>query len=106
MYAFNLKAEQTFDPKKHMEKVLGATGEGDVTIACWEPGQTSPYHCHPDATEIYFCYQGGGKMRTPTRTIAARTVCTSGRSEEFTPNSALLLTSIVSMSAETRRPVP
>jgi quercetin dioxygenase-like cupin family protein len=70
MYAFNLKAEQAFDPKKHMEKVLGTTGEGDVTIACWEPGQTSPYHCHPDATEIYFCFEGGGTMRTPSATIA------------------------------------
>ena len=47
MYAFNLKAEQAFDPKKHLERVLGRTGEGDVTIACWEPGQTSPYHCLP-----------------------------------------------------------
>ena len=72
MYAFNLKAEQAFDPKKHMEKVLGTTGEGDVTIACWEPGQTSPYHCHPDATEIYFCFEGGGVMRTPTETITVK----------------------------------
>ena len=70
MYAFNLKAEQAFDPTKHMEKVLGTTGEGDVTIACWEPGQASPYHCHPDATEIYFCFEGGGTMRTPSATIA------------------------------------
>jgi quercetin dioxygenase-like cupin family protein len=70
MYAFNLKTEQAFDPKKHMEKVLGRTAEGDVTIACWEPGQTSPYHCHPDATEIYFCFEGGGRMRTPNETIA------------------------------------
>lgn len=69
MYSFNLKAEQIFDPKKHMEKVLGTTGEGDVTVACWEPGQTSPYHCHPDATEIYFCFEGGGTMRTPTESI-------------------------------------
>ncbi len=70
MYSFNLRAEQVFDPKKHMEKVLGATGEGDFTIACWEPGQTSPYHCHPEATEIYFCFEGGGTMRTPTETVA------------------------------------
>jgi len=34
MYSFNLKAEQVFDPKKHMEKVLGKTGEGDFTVAC------------------------------------------------------------------------
>jgi len=41
MYAFSLTAEQQFDPKKHVERVLGRTG-GDVTIACWDPGQTSP----------------------------------------------------------------
>ena len=69
MHVFNMKAEQGFDPKKHMERVLGRIGEGDVTIACWEPGQTSPYHCHPNATEIYFCFEGGGRMRTPTETI-------------------------------------
>src|SRR6266481_5356092 len=69
MYSFNLQAEQRFDAKKHVERVLATTGEGDVTIACWEPGQTSPYHCHPDATEIYFCFEGGGTMRTPTETI-------------------------------------
>ena len=70
MYAFNLKAEEAFDPKKHVERMLGRTGEGDVAIACWEPGQTSPYHCHPEATEIYFCFEGGGTMRTPDTTIA------------------------------------
>lgn len=70
MYSFSLKAEQAFDPKKHLERVLGTTGEGDVAIACWEPGQTSPYHCHPNATEIYFCFEGGGTMRTPHETIA------------------------------------
>jgi quercetin dioxygenase-like cupin family protein len=69
MYAFSLTAEQQFDPMKHVERVLGTTGEGDVTIACWEPGQTSPYHCHPGATEIYFCFEGGGMMRTPNEKI-------------------------------------
>jgi quercetin dioxygenase-like cupin family protein len=69
MRVFNLLQEQEFNPKKHVEKILGKIGEGDVTVACWEPGQVSPYHCHPDATEIYFCFQGGGKMRTPERTI-------------------------------------
>ncbi len=70
MLCFNLAAEAAFDPKKHLEKVLGTVGEGDVTVACWEAGQTSPYHCHPDATEIYFCVEGGGTMRTPSETIA------------------------------------
>src|SRR5712671_2957468 len=70
MQVFDLRKEQAWDPKKHVEKILGEVEEGDVTVACWEPGQTSPYHCHPDATEIYFCFEGGGSMRTPTETIA------------------------------------
>jgi quercetin dioxygenase-like cupin family protein len=65
MQVFNLLAQQEFDPKRHVEKILGTIGEGDVTVACWEPGQISPYHCHPYATEIYFCFLGGGKMNTP-----------------------------------------
>jgi len=69
MHAFNLAKEQAWDPKHHVEKILGKIADGDVTVACWEPGQISPYHCHPDATEIYFCYQGGGKMRTPREMI-------------------------------------
>jgi len=69
MHVFSLAKEQQFDPKKHVEKILGKVADGDVTVACWEPGQISPYHCHPDATEIYFCYSGGGIMRTSEETI-------------------------------------
>lgn len=64
MDAYDFDSEQEFDPIKHVEKKLGLFGEGDVSIACWEPGQVSPNHCHPDATEIYFCFEGGGVMRT------------------------------------------
>jgi len=70
MHVFSLRQEAEFDPKKHVEKVLVRIEGGDVTVACWEPGQISPYHCHPHATEIYFCFEGGGVMRTPDRTVA------------------------------------
>jgi quercetin dioxygenase-like cupin family protein len=70
MQVFNLAREAAFDPQKHVEKILGKIEDGDVTVACWEPGQISPYHCHPDATEIYFCFEGGGVMRTPDATVA------------------------------------
>ena len=53
MYAFTLHDEQEFDPKRHVEKILGRAAEGDFTVACWEPGQVSPNHCHPDATENF-----------------------------------------------------
>ena len=70
MHVFNLEREQQWNPKHHVENILGKIAEGDVTVACWEPGQISPYHCHPHATEIYFCFSGGGTMRTPRETIA------------------------------------
>jgi quercetin dioxygenase-like cupin family protein len=70
MHVFNLEREAAFDPQKHVEKILGTVESGDVTVACWEPGQISPNHCHPHATEIYFCFTGGGTMRTPATTVA------------------------------------
>ena len=69
MQVFDLRKEQQWSSARHVEKILGRIGEGDVTVACWEPGQISPNHCHPHATEIYFCFEGGGKMRTPTQTV-------------------------------------
>jgi quercetin dioxygenase-like cupin family protein len=69
MHVFSLPQEKAFNPKEHVEKILATVGEGDVTVACWEPGQISPYHCHPEATEIYFCFEGGGTMRTPETTV-------------------------------------
>ena len=62
MLVFDLRAEQEFSLEKHVEKILGVESGGDVTVACWEPGQKSPNHCHPKATEIYFCLEGGGHM--------------------------------------------
>ena len=69
MQVFSLKREQEWNPTRHVEKILGTVAGGNVTVACWEPGQISPYHCHPDATEIYFCFSGGGTMRTPQETV-------------------------------------
>ena len=69
MHVFSLKQEQRWDPIKHVEHVLGRIEGGDVTVACWEAGQVSPHHLHPNCTEIYFCFEGGGIMRTPDQTV-------------------------------------
>jgi quercetin dioxygenase-like cupin family protein len=69
MHVFNIEKEAQWNAQKHVEKILGREGGGDFTVACWEPGQISPYHCHPHATEIYFCLSGGGKMYTPTEEV-------------------------------------
>ena len=69
MHVFKLSDEQQFNPVRHVEKILGTVAGGDVTIACWEPEQVSPNHCHPEATEIYFCFEGGGVMNTLEGTV-------------------------------------
>ena len=69
MHVFSLKREQEWDPKHHVEKILGKVEDGDVTVACWEPGADQPQSLSPAATEIYFCFSGGGTMRTPTETV-------------------------------------
>jgi quercetin dioxygenase-like cupin family protein len=69
MQIFSLQTELQWSPMRHVEKILGTMAGGDVSVACWEPGQISPDHCHPEATEIYFCFSGGGRMRTPKQTV-------------------------------------
>jgi len=69
MLVFRLEEERAWNSTHHVERVLAEMGGGDISIACWEPDQVSPYHCHPDATEIYFCISGRGKMRTPARSV-------------------------------------
>ena len=44
MLKFNLETEQEFNSDIHVENILGTVEEGDVTVACWEPGQVSPNH--------------------------------------------------------------
>ena len=38
MHVFSVTGEAEFNPKKHVEKILGTIADGDVTVACWEPG--------------------------------------------------------------------
>jgi quercetin dioxygenase-like cupin family protein len=68
MQAMAVLAVAEFMAERHVEKILAEESGGDISVACWEPGQVSPYHCHPQATEIYICISGGGIMRTPTET--------------------------------------
>ena len=70
MKTYDLLNESEFSPDRHVEKILGDIADGDVTVACWEPGQISPNHCHPDAVEMYYCIEGGGTMRTPDGDVA------------------------------------
>lgn len=70
MLTFDIEQEAAFDEVRHVETILAEVADGDVSVASWSPGQISPLHCHPEATEIYFCFKGGGTMRTMDRSVA------------------------------------
>ena len=60
MDTVDLEGAQEFSSQHHVHKSLLATSRSDISIACWEPGQISPIHCHPGADEIYHIIQGEG----------------------------------------------
>jgi quercetin dioxygenase-like cupin family protein len=73
----DLKGAEEFSPHRHVHKSLTATSRSDISIACWEPGQTSPIHRHPGADEIYHVIAGSGLFndgRIERRLVAGDTV--------------------------------
>ena len=56
----DLEAAREFSPAHHVHKSLTSTSRSDISIACWEAGQTSPIHAHPEADEIYHVIEGEG----------------------------------------------
>lgn len=63
MEVLDLKGTQEFSPTHHIQKFLTESPRCSVSIACWEPGQISPIHQHPQADEIYHVLEGEGLFR-------------------------------------------
>ncbi len=60
MEILDLKGTQEFSSTHHIQKSLVDSPLCGVSIACWEPGQVSPIHNHPEADEIYYLLEGEG----------------------------------------------
>ena len=78
MFIYHVEEEHNFSPDRHSENILGRIENGDISIACHEPGQIGPYHVHPNCTEIYYCIQGRGTMRV------------AGENVEMTPGTIIV----------------
>ena len=73
MHVFSVVQEAEFNPKKHVEKILGT--DRSRAMSRWPAGsraRSARIIAIPHATEIYFCFEGGGTMRTPDETIDGR----------------------------------
>ena len=63
MKIVDLKRAVEFSPDRHVQKSLAESPRCGISIACWEPGQVSPIHSHPDADEVYHVLHGEGVFR-------------------------------------------
>jgi quercetin dioxygenase-like cupin family protein len=63
MEVIDLKGKQEFSSTHHIQFSLAESPLCGISIACWEPGQISPIHCHPEADEIYHVLEGEALFR-------------------------------------------
>lgn len=60
MEILDLEGSKQFSPDRHVYTFLAQTPHCSISVVGWEPGQTSPIHCHPGADEIYHVLEGEG----------------------------------------------
>lgn len=60
MDVIDLKGSVAFSAARHVYTTLADTPFCSISVVGWEPGQTSPIHCHPAADEIYHVLEGEG----------------------------------------------
>ena len=60
MQILDLVGAREFSQSHHIQKFLAELCRCSVSVACWEPGQVSPIHSHPEADEIYHVLEGEG----------------------------------------------
>ncbi len=60
MEILDLRGAEEFSPERHIQKFLTNTPYCSISVASWEPGQSSPIHHHPGADEIYHVLEGQG----------------------------------------------
>src|SRR5262245_26553601 len=58
MHVFSLEREQQWDPRHHVEKILGRIADGDVTVACWGAGPDQPVSLPPSRYRDLFLLFG------------------------------------------------
>lgn len=63
MDVLDLNGAREFSPERHVERFVAQTSFCSISVASWEPGQTSSIHRHPGADEIYHVLEGEGLFR-------------------------------------------
>lgn len=60
--SINLSAVQKFSPDSRVNQEILATASLMVRMNCYEPGQVTPMHLHPNEDEILYIVSGSGTI--------------------------------------------
>jgi quercetin dioxygenase-like cupin family protein len=60
--AININDVKRYSPDARVNQPLLASKDLVTRINCYEPGQITPLHMHPDDDEFVFCVEGRGAL--------------------------------------------
>ena len=67
LQAVNINDVKRFSPQARVNLPLIKSKDLIVRMNCYEPGQITPPHIHPDHDEVIFCIEGRGAARFEDR---------------------------------------
>lgn len=60
--ALNINAFKRYSPQARVNQPLIASNDLVTRLNCYEPGQVTPFHVHPNDDEVIFCVEGRGAI--------------------------------------------
>ena len=65
--AVNINDLKRYSPDARVNQPVLASRDLVTRMNCYEPGQITPLHMHPDDDEVVFCVEGRGAVTFETR---------------------------------------
>ena len=60
--AININDLKRYSPEARVNQPLVSSNDLVTRMNCYEPGQITPLHIHPDDDEVVFCVEGRGAV--------------------------------------------
>jgi quercetin dioxygenase-like cupin family protein len=60
--AVNINELKRFSPEARTNQPVVSSKDVTTRMNCYEPGQITPLHLHPDDDEVVFCIEGRGAL--------------------------------------------
>lgn len=58
----NVDSFKRYSPQARVNQLLIESNDFVTRINCYEPGQVTPFHVHPNDDEVIFCLEGRGAI--------------------------------------------